>query len=75
MDKRPVLLRDLGNHTKPVDINVASLLRTVEPVCRMLPPFPADMAKRDFRLTSDLLEAVKQAYPQGQVPDTLLGVR
>jgi hypothetical protein len=42
---------------------------------RMLPPLPVDMAKRDFRLPSDLFKMMEHTYPQGKVPDCVLGVR
>ena len=41
---------------------------------RMLPALPVDIAKRDFRLPRELLTLVQHAYPQGQVPDCLLGI-
>ncbi len=41
---------------------------------RMLPAFPVDVAKRDFRLSREFLALAQQAYPRGQVPDCALGI-
>lgn len=41
---------------------------------RLLPGFPVDVVKRDFRLPGEFLTLVKHAYPQGQVPDCVLGI-
>lgn len=41
---------------------------------RILPPLPVDMAKRDFRLPKDHPAIAAGAYPQGKVPDCVLGV-
>jgi hypothetical protein len=41
---------------------------------QMLSAFQVDAAKRDFRLSKEFLEVVKQAYPQGKVPDCVMGI-
>ncbi len=41
---------------------------------QMLSSFLVDVAKRDFRLPKEFLEIVKQAYPQGKVPDCAMGI-
>ena len=41
---------------------------------RMLAEFPVNVAQRDFRLPRTLLTLVQHAYPQGQVPDCVLGI-
>lgn len=41
---------------------------------RLLPAFPVDLAKRDFRLSREFLALARHAYPQGQVPDCALGI-
>ena len=42
---------------------------------RMLPEFPVDVLRRDFRLPRELFTAVTPALPQGQLPDCTLGTR
>lgn len=42
---------------------------------RVLPPLPVDVVKRDFRLLKDHPALAAGAYPRGNVPDCILGVR
>jgi len=42
---------------------------------QIIPPLPMDVDKRDFRLPRDVMKLVEPTYPQGQVPDCLLGPR
>ena len=42
---------------------------------RMLPPLTVDITQRDFRLPKDHPAITAGAYPQGKVPDCVLGVR
>jgi len=42
---------------------------------RMLPALPMDVVNRDFRLLKDHPAVAAGAYPQGNVPDCVLGVR
>ena len=41
----------------------------------ILPPLTVDMAEHDFRLPKDHAAIAAGAYPQGHVPDCILGVR
>ena len=44
------------------------------PRSQMLSSFHVDVTKRDFRLPKEFLEIVKNTYPQGKVPDCLMGI-
>ena len=44
------------------------------PRSQRLSSFQVDAAKRDFRLPKETLEIVKNAYPQGKVPDCVMGM-
>ncbi len=55
--------------------NLSQMLGFEDAQSKLLQQVPLDATRRDFRLSSDLLALVKPAYPQGNVPDCVLGVR
>ena len=58
--------------------DLASLKQTLgfeDERSRMLPAFTLDPAQRDFRLPQDHPAIAAGVYPQGHVPDCLLGVQ
>ena len=65
--KRKQRFDDLAGLTK--------ILGFEDPRSRTLPPLPVDVAGRDLRLPKDIFAVVERAYPQGPIPDCLLGAR
>ena len=65
--KRKQLFKDLPSLTQALGLE--------DQRSQIIPPLPMDVDKRDFRLPRDVMKLVEPTYPQGQVPDCLLGPR
>ncbi|MCX7044365.1 MAG: right-handed parallel beta-helix repeat-containing protein [Candidatus Sumerlaeota bacterium] len=65
--KRKQEFKDIPSLTKALGLE--------DPRSRILPPLPVDIPKRDFRLPKDHPVFAAGVYPQGKVPDCILGAR
>ena len=75
--KQPLFIWGANWKRKQEFKDIASLNKTLRfegQESRILPAFPVDLAKRDFRFPGELLTRVQHAYPRGRTPDCLLGI-